>query len=162
VPDCQNELLREYWRVFSDEGTSAYMIPRPDGAAEIQPVCADASHELRPLVDRYGLCVAAGGIDQVNVINSMDLKDALRIGHFLHTQLRFVTTTPGSGISPFPIPSDIIDACVLPGRTNSADLEVICQRERDRLRSGADIAFSYTGPGATELVARLNELYGIH
>jgi hypothetical protein len=71
VPDCQNELLREYWRVFSDEGTSAYMIPRPDGAAEIQPVCADASHELRPLVDRYGLCVAAGGIDQVNPFASV-------------------------------------------------------------------------------------------
>lgn len=59
------------------------------------------------------------------------------------------------------MPSDIVDVCEFEARLNPAEFEAICQRERDRLRTGNDIGFSYTGPGAVELVSRLNQLYGI-
>ena len=36
VPDCQNPLAREYWRVFSQDGGTGYVIPRPDGTPELQ------------------------------------------------------------------------------------------------------------------------------
>jgi hypothetical protein len=53
------------------------------------------------------------------------------------------------------------DGAPLHAQTTSADLKTMCDRERDRIQSGNDIGFIYTGPGAVELVARLNELYGI-
>jgi len=161
VPDCQNTLAREYWRVYSQDGLTGYVIPRPDGAPEFSTPCADPQHELHLLVVRYGLCSAAGSPEQANIINHIDLPDALHLTHFLHGQLKFVAAQDGSGIEPFPIPGDIVDACALGGAMNSSDLEAICQRERDRLQSGIDIGFSYTGPGAAELVMRLNQLYGI-
>lgn len=161
VPDCQNPLTREYWRVYSRDGVTAYVIPRPDGAPELATSCADSQHKLHPLLIRYELCSAASSMEQVEVINHIALGDALVVTNFLHTQLRFVNTEVGLGIQPFPIPADIVDACALGGGMNSSDLEAVCQRERDRIRSGLGIGFSYSGPGAVELVARLNELYGV-
>ena len=161
VPDCQNPLLREYWRAFSKDGQTAYLIPRPDGAPELQPVCTDPQHQLRGLVDRYLLCAAGMTADQVTVINRIDLADALRITHFLHTQLKFVTISGGRGIQPFAIPSDILDACTLGGHVNSAELEAICESERVAVRNGIEPRVPATGPGGAELVSRLNELYGI-
>jgi hypothetical protein len=93
-------------------------------------------------------------------VNDVALADALRVAHFLHGRLRFATTGGGLGITPYPLPSDIVDACALHGGS-SKELEALCQRERDRLASGTDLGFTYEGPGAVELVARLNELYGI-
>jgi hypothetical protein len=55
----------------------------------------------------------------------------------------------------------ILDACALPPKASSPELTQICERERERLRSGNDIGFSYEGPGAVELVKRLNDLYGV-
>jgi hypothetical protein len=78
----------------------------------------------------------------------------------MHGMLRF-TGGGDSEIAPYPLPSDIVDACALHPEAASADLRAICERERDRLQSGHGIGFSYTGPGAVELVALLNELYGI-
>ena len=158
VLDCQNPLLREYWRVFARSQESAYVMPRPDGEPRLTSICNDGLHELYALVDNYGLCHPAGSTAEVDRVNNMVVSDALKITHFLHTQLRF-EVGGGLGISPFPIPSDILDACVLDA--NSSDLQQICDRERDRAESGQDIGFDYTGPGAIELVARLNELYGI-
>jgi len=37
----------------------------------------------------------------------------------------------------------------------------MCDREAERLRTGLEIGFSYQGPAAVELAARLNELYGV-
>jgi hypothetical protein len=161
VPDCQNPLAREYWRVYSRDGVAGYVIPRPDGAPQLATPCTDSQHDLHPLVVRYELCSGATSTEQVEIINHIDLSDALDITHFLHGQLKFVVSQDFLGIDPFPIPADIVDACVAGGGMNSSDLESICQRERDRLRSGIDIGYSYTGPGAAELVARLNLLYGI-
>jgi hypothetical protein len=161
VPDCQGTLAREYWRVYSKDGVTGYIIPRPDGAPQLAAPCADSQHDLHPLVVRYALCSAADSAEKVDVINHIALSDALGVAHFLHRQLKFAISQDSLGIRPFPIPADIVDACALDGGTNSSDLESICQRERDRLRSGTDIGFSYTGPGASELVMKLNQLYGI-
>src|SRR5687767_7187902 len=56
LPDCRNTLRREYWRVFAQAPDSAYVIPRPDGAPELGPACADAAHPLNALASRYALC----------------------------------------------------------------------------------------------------------
>jgi hypothetical protein len=158
ISDCNNVLRREYWRVFLHH-ESAYIIPRPDGAPELQTICADVQHALRPLIDHYRLCSMATDTAHVKQVNNMKPADALQITHFLHTQLRFKAVD--DGITPFPIPSDIIDACNLHPQANSSEFTAICGREQNRLKSGQDIGFTYTGPGARELAARLNELYGI-
>ena len=161
MPDCKNLLLREYWRVFSQDGSGAYVIPRPDGAPYLSTPCADAQDELHATVVRYELCSAASTAEQVAIVNHIELSDALRITHFLHTQLRFVVTQDGIGIEPFPIPSDIVDACAVSGQPNPAELETICQGVRDEISGGIEGPVGYTGPGGAELVTRLNELYGI-
>jgi hypothetical protein len=162
VPDCQNPLLREYWRVFSSNGVSAYVIPRPDGAPELGVPCADPQAELHPLVDRYELCAAAGAAD-ASVINNIQLSDALRITHYLHTQLKFVVSSQYSlGIQPYAIPSDVVDACAVDRGSNSTDLEAICQHVRDQISSGTEgPPFTPTEAGSGELAMRLNQLYGI-
>jgi hypothetical protein len=161
LPDCNNPLSREYWRVFAESPDSAYVIPRPDGA--VATICADASHELFELLDGRGLC-GDQGADFVERINHLPLEDALTLTHHLHSTLKFeALKTDGktTGIAPYPLPSDIVDACALDFSSNSAELEALCQRERERLESGQAIGFSYEGPGADELVLKLNELYGI-
>jgi hypothetical protein len=157
--DCKNVLAREYWRVFAQTETSAYVIPRPDGARELAPVCSDTAHELHALVVKYALCEAASSPAALDIINDMAPVDALAITHFLHTQLKFVAGA--QTIDPFPIPTDILDACKLHPEQNSPELVAICDREQDRLDSGETIGFTYEGPGAVELAQRLNELYGI-
>jgi len=161
VPDCQNPLLREYWRVFSSDGVSAYAIPRPDGAPELGVPCADPQAELHSLVDRYELCATAGAADP-SVINNIQLSDALRITHYLHTQLKFVVSSQYFlGIQPFAIPADVVDACALDGGSNSTDLESICQYVRDYALKGVEAPFTSTDAGTSELAMRLNQLYGI-
>ncbi|MCP4167383.1 MAG: hypothetical protein GY759_16050 [Chloroflexi bacterium] len=161
LPDCDNLLVREYWRVFVQDEKSAYIIPRPDAAPELQAVCTDESHALRDLTDRYQLCSAATDSSQITKINNMLPEDALRLTHFLHTQLRFHFGDDGTGITPFPIPTDIVDACSLHPQTNSAELDELCERERSRRDSGQDIGYVYSGDAAKQLVELLNELYGI-
>lgn len=160
VPDCENVLQREYWRVFTDDDRVGYIIPRPDGSAAVQPICSSPEHPLHALVNQYLLCHAAETAEQVDIVNAIDLTDALRLTHYLHTELEFVAV-PGVGIQPYPMPDDIILACELGGQPGSADLEALCQRERDRLASGDAFAFSYDVPGAGELATRLNQLYGV-
>ena len=162
VPDCQNPLLREYWRIFSSDGVSAYVIPRPDGAPYLGAACADMQDDLHALVVRYDLCSAAASAEQVSTINHIDLSDALRITHFLHTQLKFVASSQYAlSIQPFAIPTDIVDACALGGQSNSAELESICQNARDLIRNGLEVPAVYTEQSAGELAMRLNQLYGI-
>jgi hypothetical protein len=160
LPDCKNPLAREYYRVFTQSSRSAYLIPRVDGSPALQPICADEAHALHPLVTKHLLCVSASGPSQVERVNDMLPADALAVAHFLHGTLRFSIGPGSTGISPSPFPSDILDACALPAKA-SPELAEICERERDRLRSGNDLGFSYEGPGAVELVTRLNDLYAI-
>jgi hypothetical protein len=161
VPDCANALEREYWRVSTVDGVHGYMLPRPDGEPYLQPACEAPQHALAAVVERYGLCASASSAEGVDVINAMALPDALAVGHYLHGQLRFAVVEGTIGIVPYPLPSDIVDACRLGDQPNPVELEEMCARERDRLRSGHDIGFGYSGPGAVALVARLNQLYGV-
>jgi hypothetical protein len=161
LPDCQNPVVREYWRVFAKSSDSAYMLPRPDGEANLVAACTNPSHPLHALVGSYFLCSAATG-ETVARMNSMLPTDALPIAHYLHTVFAFVNDSgAGVHIAPYPITGDILDACLLHQQSNSADFAAICDREQDRLQNGILIGFTYDGPGAVELVARLNELYGI-
>ncbi len=161
LPECNNSLQREYWRVFLQSDTSAYIIPRPDGRPELQPVCDDVNHDLHELITTYQLCTAASNSAQVETVNNILPVDALQITHYLHSQLFFELAPDGEQLTPFPIPSDIIDACQLDPTTNLPELDEICAREQERLDSGNSIGFSYSGPGAVQLAERLNMLYGI-
>jgi hypothetical protein len=158
LPDCQAPLAREYWRVFAVSDTSSYVIPRPDGAPELAEPCADSEHDLHAVVEKYALCEPATSAT-VDIVNDIDPADALALTHYLHIELVF-EVVPG-GIAPFPIPSDIIDACNLHPDDNSVPFVELCEREQERLDSGHSIGFTYEGPGAAELVERLNELYEI-
>src|SRR5688572_18848786 len=68
LPDCQNPLRREYWRVFATSPTAAYTIPRLDGHPALQPACTDAQHQLAGVVRRYGLCSPATSTEDVERI----------------------------------------------------------------------------------------------
>jgi hypothetical protein len=160
LPDCENPLAREYYRVFARSGTSAYTMPRLDGASGLQPACMDDEHELAPLTQKYLLCESASSSADVERVNDMLPEDALAITHFLHERLKFDIGPGDRGISPSPFRTDVVDACELRAR-RSEELEAICERERARLRAGTDEGFTYDGQGAVQLVARLNELYGI-
>jgi hypothetical protein len=163
VPDCQNLLRREYWRVDTMDGKSAYTLPRLDGTPQLQPACADANDALHALVERYALCAAADSEAKVNLVNNMELADALRLTHFLHAQLKFDVRAATGGapdttsIEPYPLSADILDACAL--HPNSPELQAMCVRERNNLMGG--LGLTYTGPAAVELAVRLNELYGV-
>lgn len=161
LPDCDNMLAREYWRVFATAPDSAALIPRPDGAPGLRHACMTEGHPLHSVVVEHALCLPASTSAEVVRANSLLPRDALAIAHELHASLRFIASDEGLGIAPFPIPSDIIDACNLHSNADTPELEAICQREEERLRSGNDIGFTYTGPGAVALAKRLNELYAI-
>jgi hypothetical protein len=144
----------------------AYTIPRPDGAPELHVVCADPQHELRPIVDRYVLCSPAASAEVVRTVNSMKLDDALRIARFLHDQLRFVTgpvSAPlrrwGIAIHPHPVPSEVVEACELEPKPNSAALGKACKRARDWQEN---VVFALSDANdVEELATRLNRLYGV-
>jgi hypothetical protein len=160
VPDCRNALHREYWRVFVRDGGQAHIIPRPDGALALHQVCADPRHELRSIVDRYRLCTAAASIEDVRIVNAMSASDALQMTHFLHGQLRFRVVVSGgmAHIHPFPMPSDIIDACESGRGPISPALDLRCQGAR---QPEGGFRMYEDGEAAEDLAARLNELYGI-
>lgn len=158
LPDCELPLEREYWRVFAVSATSAYVMPRPDGAPALAAVCADSEHELHALVEKYALCEPATGAT-VELVNDLSPADALALTNYLHRSLRF-EVVPG-GLSPFPIPTDIVDACLLAPQENSQAFVELCEREQERLESGNELGFTYEGPAAEELALRLNELYGV-
>lgn len=161
LPDCQSTLKREYYRVFATSRTSAYVIPRPDGAPELVTVCNTDAHPLRAPVDEYSLCAPATDSATVARINDMLPADALTLTHYMHTMLRFEATEgiPGAYLRPFAIPSDVLDACALHPDALSTELAADCEAERRAVDSGIEgPTFQVT---ATELARLLNELYGV-
>ncbi|MEM7335918.1 MAG: hypothetical protein AAF490_27820 [Chloroflexota bacterium] len=160
--ECNPQLNREYWRVFVTlETEKAYIIPRPDGAPELASVCQDLSEPLHSIATANFLCQPASSSQQVEAINSLEPNEALQIARYLHSRLQFVYDPNIPAILPFPIPSDILDACSIRGFQNEVELEALCQTEERRASSGQEIGIVYSGPGAEQLVRRLNELYGI-
>jgi hypothetical protein len=175
LPDCRNPLRREYWRAFMRpvDLSSVSVIPRPDGASGLGAICSDPTHELRPLVDKYPLCRPAASAEEVRIVNAMVPADALQITHFLHRQLKFTAvhrTIPApdgrmarwSAVSPYPIPSDIADACALKKSTGSATFHEKCRSIIDNLKTGLWRSEPvWIGDEAEELASRLNEIYGV-
>lgn len=162
LPHCQTPLKREYWRVFATDNKTAYTIPRMDGDPLLSPACGNPKHGLHALVQQYRLCQPATDAQTTSIINAMLPADALVLTFFLHSQLRFRASEGkgGSGVSPYAIPSDVIDACKLKQGTQSSALVAVCKIVRSTVASGFDKGISY-GSAAPELADRLNELYGV-
>ncbi len=151
VPDCELPLGREYWRVFKTSESSAYVMPRPDGAAELAALCEADDAALREALDRATLCAANPDIASVN---TMKPADAIRVARALHSKLRF--RAEGGSVVPFAVPTDVADACAMgaPKVLNAA-----CERAKN---PGAnEMAFAYTKAEAEALAPLLNRLYGI-
>jgi hypothetical protein len=157
LPDCQNPLQREYWRVFAVSAASAYTIPRLDGEPRLQPACTDAAHPMAALVSLYGLCASATNEAEVRRVNDMAPVDALALTHFLHGELRFTVPSGGVAVDPWPIPSDVLDVCSQRSGAVSSELNDNC----DRIRKGFDTGYMLSETSAVELAVGLNSLYGI-
>ena len=158
--DCESQLNREYWRVFAQSETSAYIIPRPDGLGLIYDLCDDS--EIGMLMDTYGLCTETLGASEVAIINDIPPADALRITNELHQHFLFTVDDDGM-ISPWAPPNDIVDACNFSDE-NDATVAEFCETALSYYDGGFDcpnIAF-YPSPEAAEaLVGRLNTLFGL-
>jgi hypothetical protein len=166
LPDCKNPLKREYYRVFTQSDGSAYVIPRPDGAYELALPCNEPPHPLTALVQKYSLCETASDLATEERINHMTPADALMLTHYMNSVLIFEAqeSVPNTNpmtfvVRPFPIPSDVVDACALRPMELSLDLATDCAAERAAIDSGLESpTFSTT---AGELATLLNGLYGV-
>ena len=159
LPDCNNDLNREYWRVFAQSEDSAYIIPRPDGMGLVYGLCD--GDELGVLLDNYGLCTETLSASEVSLINDIPIDDALTIVHALHEHLRF--TVEDDRLYPWAPPDDLLDACKVTDEYD-ATVEEYCQTVREYYDNGEDcpsIAFESSTETATVLAIRLNALYGI-
>jgi hypothetical protein len=157
LPDCQNDLDRELWRVFAVSEESAYIVPRPDTTGLDFDLCDGEDVQLASLFETYGLCEEYGDPD---IINDIPPADALSITNALHQRLRFEVDEDGM-ISPWAPESDILDACELTDA--SAALEY-CEQLESRCNDSGDcddIAYIPSAAAVEALVPALNELYGI-
>lgn len=161
LPDCVPPLDREYWRVFAQDASSAYIIPRPDGAGLLYALCGNGD-SLASLFERYGMC--ADAVEDPSVINSIAPSDALNITHALHSRLVFRACEDASGSSsllPFAPQADVLDACEL---TSDADAQDHCAEVRSLCDSNGvcvDREVVPNAAAATALASALNALYGI-
>ena len=153
LPDCQNPLNRELWRVFAQNEESAYIIPRPDGMGLEFGLC----DEEGPFTT-YGLCVASA---DPNVLNDIPPAIALEITNTLHQHLRFEVSEDGQYIVPWAPDEDVIAACDL---TDNLAAQEHCANLSYRLSGGdtcIDIGYIPGEEAVAALVPALNELYGI-
>jgi hypothetical protein len=136
------------------------MIPRPDGAPYLSDVCADASHELHPLVEQYPLCEPATA-SSVDLVNAMDPADALALAHYLNDRLVFIAGA--DGVTPYALPSDILMACQEDSAFRNGPLQERCDFEIECAEGGdcPSIGWTHTGEEGVVLAAKMNELYGI-
>ena len=156
LPDCNNALNRELWRVFAVSETSAYIIPRPDGTGLDNGLCEADDADLAGLFSQYGLCQENGN---PSIINDIPPADALAITHALHERLEFTIDADGM-ISPWAPDDDIIAACELTSATAAIDY---CKLLESRCSWGSceDIGYIPGAAAVEALVPALNELYGI-
>ena len=154
LPDCQNPLERELWRVFAVSEERAYIVPRPDGMGLQFELCEDES--LGALFSDHGLCDEFADPD---VINQIAPADALAITNALHQRLRFSVSDEGR-ITPYAPEDDIIAACELTDDSAALDF---CELLESRCTIlGCDDIGYMPGPEAVAaLVPALNLLYGV-
>jgi hypothetical protein len=106
------------------------------------------------------LCTTAASNEHMRIVNRMSVSHALQITHFLHGQLSFrvVASSEAAVIHPFPIPSDVVDACDSGWRPVFAELDLRC----GRARRPEGIAWIYKDREAAEALASLlNKMYGV-
>lgn len=160
LPDCDNVLAREHWQVFAVDADSAYVLPRPDGAPELAAVCGDAQHELRQLVDEHALCTSASSAAHVAAVNDLAPAEALRLTHYLHTQLVFRLEDDGEELNVYPSERDVTDACQLQLAAQTPRLAEACASASAARSKDRPIDPHFYG-ALGELVPLLNQLYGI-
>jgi hypothetical protein len=160
--DCEAPLNREYWRVFAQNETSAYIIPRPDGAGLTYGLC-DEESQLGELFIQYALCQEPLTASLITVINDIPPEDALTITNALHTELEFVVNSDGL-VSPFAPPDDIVDVCNMTDDNDDVVLEY-CTTALEYYDSENDcpnIAFLPSEEVSQVIANRMNTLYGIN
>ena len=190
LPDCKNPLKRELWRVFMNEdGTSAGMIPRPDGLGITHDICPDwpqdpeddeyydpllelemgrLSEEDGPLANtllrfkasEYGLCNET--VFNTSIINSMDPVYALQFANIFHRQLVF--TIKENRISPLVPNSDILDVCET--FDVSDNIKAYCEEIKSLCNDKGELECIEVGiipnnQSVEDLVPALNEMYGV-
>lgn len=160
LPDCALPIDREYWRVFAIDASTAYMIPRPDGAADLPELCASDDAELLAALERATLCQTSPDVD---VVNAMDPADALTIAHALHLRFRFENVevaTDSWSVEPAPLDTDLVAMCeVNADPVLDADCVVILEsKDADEC---LDIGFLWDEATGNAVAAGLNALYGV-
>ena len=166
LPNCNNALKRELWRVFKKEDGTAYMIPRPDGIAKKIQICADfpplKDVKIKQKAQEYGLC--GENISNPAIVNSMDPTDALAFSTIFHRHLRFVAN--GNIIEPWVPDEDILLACKhLESENDIKTSKSFCEKVAGRYDPtivSVDTMFILpTNEAVNELVPALNDVYGI-
>lgn len=114
LPNCNNPLKRELWRVFKKETGTAYIIPNPSGLGLVYNIC-DEYGGGGPMADeyivkdatKYGLCAEKEG--DASLINDIDPDVALKFTTIFHRHTKF--TNKNDAIDPWVPDEDIIAAC---------------------------------------------------
>ncbi|CAB9524844.1 expressed unknown protein [Seminavis robusta] len=161
LPDCQNPLQRELWRVFVQEDGTAYMIPRPDGLGITYGLCNNDAfdQELMAKAQQYGLCDET--VTDPTVINSMTPEDALRFANAFHRQLRF-SISDDNQIYPWAPDEDILLACEnITSQAALGHCEALANRCNDDTGECIEIGVIPSVEAVQELVPALNALYGV-
>ncbi len=163
LPDCQNPLDHEFYRVYAASSESANTLPRVDGAPGLAEPCSTSAHPLSPIVERYGLCEPADTEEEVDTVNDMRPADALAVTHYLNSILVFDANPSGStGVRPSVNQDHEAAACAVLPETRSEELVAYCdQTEYLRQTGWAMAPLPLVGRPAAELAGRLNIYYGI-
>ena len=186
MPDCQNPLQRELWRVFEQQDGTSYIIPRPDGLGTKYNLCPFSAEddntstgappppplvesELSDKVQQYGLCDEL--VTDPLILNSMDTMDALLIVNAFHRQLRFRVVNRESGepyLDPWAPDNDILDACDYLSSNNDGEdyaaAESYCSSVANRCNGEGvciEIGIIPSLEAIDVIVPALNEIYGI-
>lgn len=158
LPDCDNPLSREYWRVFLRPSGTAYVIPDPSAAPQYYSgACGDMQHPLFEIVGRYSFCDLTHP-DAAQLIDNMTPGDALAVAHYSHENLTFTCNLPAFFLE------DVVDACELSTEDDAPELGAICDDARARYASGVDAGATdwlpCDGQAGADLGYLLNQLYG--
>ena len=200
-------LTKPYWKVIAylndDHGVSAHILPRPDeygmkygfcDGTIIEDINSSSSSSVsrssatttssqqqqryyKELFHNYTMCNDRDGADP-NVINNMELSDALLITNLLHRHLKFQIVNYGDdatnndtlyswSVEPHAYDDDILLACDvldLEGGASYNQVEGYCADVRNRCTNDgvcSDIGIIPSKENLDILVPTLNALYGI-
>jgi hypothetical protein len=136
------------------------MIPRPDMLPYMAEPCAIQDHELHAIAEQYLLCEPATE-DTLDVVNSMDLADALAVAHYLSDRHVFVAGE--TGVWPYAQDEDVLEACQTDDTFRNGPMKERCDFLLNCAQTGACPAIGWVASGeqAVALAAKMNEMYGI-